>query len=188
MNTNEKIVVAIVGMCGSGKSVATEFFVKNGFNKIYFGAVTLEAITAQRLEITPDNERSVREALREKDGLAAYAKYLLPRIIENSSKGDVVLDGLYSWSEYKYLMKNLDSRLIVVAVISDKQIRFERLSQRDFRPLSKEDAEKRDYSEIEKLEKGGPIAEADYYIINNSTMDSFISQLTEILAKIRANN
>ena len=33
--------VAVVGMCGSGKSVLTDMFVKSGWSKVYFGGVTV---------------------------------------------------------------------------------------------------------------------------------------------------
>ena len=59
-------VVAVVGMCGSGKSVATDLFVANNWEKVYFGGVTLDTLKERGMEITPDNERLVREELREK--------------------------------------------------------------------------------------------------------------------------
>jgi dephospho-CoA kinase len=42
----------------------------------------------------------------------------------------------------------------------------------------------RDRSEIENLEKGGPIAAADYYILNNGTIEDAESRLDDILKQI----
>ena len=42
----------------------------------------------------------------------------------------------------------------------------------------------RDRSEIENLEKGGPIAAADYYILNNGTVEDMYERLGEILKEI----
>ena len=49
-------IIAIVGMCGSGKSIANEFFVKKGFKSIYFGGVTIDKLKEENLEINEKNE------------------------------------------------------------------------------------------------------------------------------------
>ena len=37
-------VIAIVGMCGAGKSVASDYLESIGYKKVYFGGVTLEKL------------------------------------------------------------------------------------------------------------------------------------------------
>ena len=59
-------VLAIVGMCGSGKSVACDILEKKGYKKVYFGGVTLDELKKAGLEDTPENEKMMRESLREK--------------------------------------------------------------------------------------------------------------------------
>ena len=59
-----KKLIAIVGMSGSGKSVASDYLEKEGFNKIYFGGVVLDTLKSEGLEINPDNEKMMRERLR----------------------------------------------------------------------------------------------------------------------------
>lgn len=162
-------VVAIVGMCGTGKSVATDCLENNGWRKVYFGGIILEALRERGLEITPENERIVREELRAIHGNAAHALKFLPIIMQLLEEYNVVIDGLYSWSEYKYLKKELKNRLHVLCIVSDKLDRYNRLAKRPVRPLSFSEAEERDIAEIENMEKGGPIAIADKYIMNNST-------------------
>jgi dephospho-CoA kinase len=54
---------------------------------------------------------------------------------------------------------------------------------REYRPLSGEEAEKRDFAEIETLEKGGPIALCDYYITNDGTLEELKNSIHS-LAKI----
>jgi len=174
-------VIAIVGMCGSGKSEVTKFFVELGYVKIYFGNITINELNKQGLEINESNEKRIREKLREKHGLSAYALQLLPDINKAASCSNVVLDGLYSWSEYRYLKEHFGSDLITLAVVSNQQIRIKRLQARTIRSLNASEVECRDVAEIENLEKGGPIARADYYILNNFGMKELEKQFEDFI-------
>lgn len=172
-------IVAIVGMCGSGKSIASKYFEDLGYKNVYFGGVTMEKLKEAGLEVTPENEKMMREKLRRELGMGAYAKVLLPRILELSKDYDVVLDGLYSWSELKILEEEFDMRTI--AIVCDKNLRYDRLSKREIRPFNNEEAKKRDITEIENIEKAGPIAYADYFIYNNGSMEEYYKRLDEII-------
>ena len=172
-------IVAIVGMCGSGKSIASKYFEDLGYKNVYFGGVTMEKLKEAGLEVTPENEKMMREKLRRELGMGAYAKVLLPRILELSKDYDVVFDGLYSWSELKILEEEFDMRTI--AIVCDKNLRYDRLSKRDVRPFNNEEAKKRDITEIENIEKAGPIAYADYFIYNNGSMEEYYKRLDEII-------
>lgn len=176
-------LVAIIGMSGSGKSVATDYLKNKGWNKIYFGGVVLDQLKENHLEITPDNEKKMRESLRKKYGMAAMAIILLPQITESIKKQDTVLDGLYSWDEY-LVLKEKFSNLKLICVIADKDIRYHRVAIRKIRGLNNEEVEKRDYAEIENLAKGGPIAISDYYIFNNGSIEEENRRLEEIIKKM----
>ena len=180
-------IIAIVGMCGSVKSVASEYLENNlQYKKVYFGGVTMKKLQEEGLEVNPENEKMMREKLRKDLGMGAYAKVLLPEIKELSKDNNVVLDGLYSWTEYKILLEEIPN-LILIGVIADKSLRYSRLAEREYRQLTNLEAEKRDLAEIENIEKAPPIAYADYYIFNNGTIDEYINRLNEILKNINKN-
>ena len=50
--------------------------------------------------------------------------------------------------------------------------------------MNKEEITKRDISEIENLAKGGPISMADYFILNNGSIDDYHKRLDQILNEI----
>ena len=77
-------LVAIVGMCGSGKSVATEYFKNKNYEVIYFGGVTMKKLKEENLEVNPENEKMMREKLRSMYGMGAFAQILLPKIEKNN--------------------------------------------------------------------------------------------------------
>lgn len=166
-------IIAIVGMCGSGKSIASEYYESLGFNKVYFGGVTMDQLKENNMEVNPENEKYMREKLRKEYGMAAYAILLLPKIENYVKISNVVLDGLYSWDELKVLKDKFKEQLVVIAIVVNKDYRYSRLSTRDIRPLTNEEANNRDVAEIENLAKGGPISYADYYILNNGDIESY---------------
>lgn len=177
-------IIAIVGMCGSGKSVASEILVSKGYKRVYFGGVTMEKLKEKGLEISAENERMMRDKLREDLGMGAFAKLLLPKIKELDKTGLVVLDGLYSWDEYKILSEEFGNRLVTIAIVCDKKKRYNRLKVREERALTPKQAKERDLSEIENVAKAEPIAYADYYVFNNGTLEEYQERLEEILKLI----
>ena len=180
-------IIAIVGMCGSGKSIASDYYESLGFKKIYFGGVTLEKMKEEGLEVNAENEKYMREKLRSEYGMGAYATLLLPRIREYFQEGNVILDGLYSWDELKILKNEFKNDLYVLAIVVDKATRYNRLNVRDIRPLTNDEAEKRDISEIENIQKAGPISYADYYVLNNDDIERYKLDLENITKKIMEN-
>jgi dephospho-CoA kinase len=177
-------VVAIVGMTGSGKSEVTRLFGEKGFAIVRFGDITDEEVKKQGLPLNEANERAARERLRHEHGMAAYAKLSLPRIDNALKTSNVIVDGLYSWEEYIFLKENYGDKLVVVAVWSSPQDRYQRLGNRKVRPLTLQEAASRDRAEIENLNKGGPIAVADYTILNNATLDEMKNQAERIIGKL----
>lgn len=177
-------IIAIVGMCGSGKSIATEILENNGWHKVYFGGVTYKKMQEEGIARTPESEKTFRENLRKKYGPECYAKLLLPEIKEALKEKNVVLDGLYSWYEYKYLIENLEEELQLICIVTDKKIRYNRIAKRLERPFNNKEAKERDISELENLYKGGPIAYADYYIFNNGNLEEYKKRLEEIIKQI----
>lgn len=173
-------VLALVGMCGSGKSIVNDYFKEKGFFPVYFGGVTIEEVKKRGLEVNEQNEKTVREELRKEHGMAAYAILNLPKIKDALAKANVIVDGLYSWSEYKVLKDEFQDNLVVIAVYAPPKLRYDRLSKRPVRPITAEDASKRDFAEIENIEKAGPITMADYTLINDGDYEKIYGQLKDL--------
>lgn len=188
------IIVAIVGMTGSGKSTVSECLVDRGWQHIRFGQVTIDQLKEEQKEINPENEKNMREKLRREYGMGVFASLSLATIEEALKHQHVVIDGLYSWSEYKILRGTYGDRIHVVAVVASPKTRYERLENRmhdaqndpnyRMRPLKAEEAQKRDHVEIENIEKGGPIAMADFTLLNESTPQDMIDALLSYVDQV----
>lgn len=188
MSTDRNVkIVAFVGLPGAGKSSAVDYVTDKKYPKVYFGGIVLEEMTKAGLEHTQENERPFRENLRKREG----KDFVVNRIIEQiqgligAGQDRIVADGLYTWTEYKALKTAFPGELTTVAVVAPRHIRHRRLAIRPIRPLTAEEATKRDWAEIENLEKGGPIAIADHYIINDASLEKLHQQIDTILNDIK---
>ena len=177
-------VIALVGMAGSGNSEVARLFEKSGYCRIRFGDITDIEVARRGLPLNEANERQVREQLRQEYGMDAYAKLNLPRIDEALLNTNVIVDGLYSWEEYVLLKGYYGEKLKLVAVYSSPKTRSSRLAVRRIRPLTAQEVTDRDKNEIEIINKGGPIALADYTITNESTLQELKEQTLHIIERL----
>jgi len=109
----------------------------------------------------------------------------LSRIDSALTHSDVVIDGLYSWEEYIFLKDYYGEDLYVVAVWASPTTRYARLTTRLNRRLTLEEAASRDRTEIENTNKGGPIAIADFTIINESSLENLKREAKRIISSLR---
>jgi len=177
--------VAIVGMVGAGKTTGARFLEKNGFNYIRFGQVVMDEVKKRGLSVCEKNEKMVREGLRKKHGMAVMAVLNYPKIKKALKITHVVGDDLYSWAEYLYLKKRLENKMIVLAVHASPEARYSRIIKRTERPLTPRLAQSRDYADISNIQKAGPIAMADYVIINEGKKKELHQKLNIFLQKFK---
>lgn len=188
-------LVCLVGLAGAGKTeVADCLMKKRDFGFVRFGQITLDWFIKKGIKPTEKMERKIREDLRRKHGMAAFAKLNVSKIDSLLKKGDVIGDGLYSWEEYLYLKNKYKNRLIVIAVYAPPKIRYSRLVSRgkrhgkdaklQFRSFTLKEAAARDKAEIENLHKAGPIAMADFTLLNVCAINVLYKQIDIIVKEI----
>lgn len=181
-------ILAIVGMAGSGKSVVVDYLTNHGHPKVYFGGMIYKEMERRGIERSEDGEveKKFREEIREKEGKDWVVRQVIAETknLINAGQKRIVLDGVYSWTEYMALKHEFPTCLTSVAVVVDKKLRYDRVAKRPGRAFDARAIRERDRSEIENLEKGGPIAAADYYILNNGTTDELHDRLEQILKEI----
>ena len=183
--TNPK-VVAFVGMPGSGKGTCTDYLHNtHNWPVVHFGNMVYEEVQRRGLDNVHD-ETFVREDMRTQEGKAVLAKHSARKADEYAASGNqtIVFDGLYSWSELLYLRKKFGDNLLVIASVAPRKTRYQRILDRKDahrKYTSKQQLIDRDIAEIENLEKGGPIAFADYTILNDSEPQTMTGKLDAIL-------
>lgn len=181
-------ILAIVGMSGSGKSVMVDHLTAKGYPKVYFGGMIYKEMEKRGIARTEDgeSEKEFREMIRETEGKDWVVKQVIAETKDLIAAGQkrIILDGVYSWTEYKTLKHEFPKCLTFIGVVVDKKLRYARVAERKERSFDAAAIRERDRSEIENLEKGGPIAAADYYILNNGTVEEAQADLDKILKEI----
>ena len=180
-----EMALALVGMPGAGKSLCAAHLADKGLFVLRFGALVEAEVKRRGLMVNAANERVVREDLRERHGMAAMAALSLPELeAALRTRRHIVIDGLYSFSEYLYLQERLGAELVLLAIAAPRLLRYARLATRPVRPLTAAEASERDRLEIETLEKGGPIAIADFTLVNDGAVDAMLRRLDRLLLEL----
>lgn len=179
-------MIAFVGMAGSGKSAAARYVKSKGVPAVYFGGILYKAMEEAGVEVTPESQQRFRFEIREREGKDFVAKRALEEVhgLIGAGQKRIVLDGLYSWTEYRLFKREFPGEVMVVAMVPPKKARHHRLIHRKDRPFTQDEANQRDWSEIEDIEKGGPIAVADYYIVNDGPEEDTHLKIDAVLKEI----
>lgn len=181
-----RTIIGLCGLPGAGKSEAAAVLMDMGFRKIRFGDITDEKLNKLGKEINEENERWMREKIREEHGMEAFAKLNIEKIRKELEMGEVVIDGLRSIEEYYLLKKEFPEEFISIAIYSPPVLRYMRLSKRPKRPLTKEECMSRDRTEIKNLGVGGTIAMADYTVCNTTGLQTLKFEIEKIIKKLNS--
>jgi len=164
----QKKVIAISGMPGAGKGVASEAGKSLGFDVLVLGDVIREETERRGIEPTPKNMGDVMLELRANEGVAVVAKRLLPKI-EGCRSSTVIVEGVRSVHELQELQHNHE--VITVAIHASPRTRFQRLlsRKRSDDPKTWDVFFERDYREL-NVGLGHVIALADLVLVNEGTI------------------
>lgn len=180
----QKVILALAGLPGAGKSEASQYFINKKIPVISFGRVTNEYIDKNGLQHTEENHKRIREEFRAKHGKEAYAVLNEEKIKNALSKSIiVVIEGMRSWEEYLYIKKNFKNvKLVILTIFADKETRYRRLNERKYRKGL--GGEERDINELVGTNMGNTIAFCDYFIENNASVEELYDKLENIFREI----
>jgi dephospho-CoA kinase len=181
-----KIILAVVGLPGAGKIEVTGYLLKKtGWPKVYFGQAVIDEVLRRGLSLNEANERLVREEFRAKDGMAAMAVANLPAVKKAFETSSVIIESLYSWEEYLKMKEQFGESFKAVAIFCSYETRAGRMQIRPARPLTATELDSRDKSQIENLHQAGPIARADWTIINEGSREELFAKIDEVLSNLK---
>lgn len=177
---DKKIILALVGLPGSGKTEAANYFKSKGLPVISFGQMINEYISKNNLPHTIATHKKITTEIRKKYGKEALAVLNEKKISQSLKKKNIVIiEGMRSFEEYFYLKKKFSTaKIVILALYADKELRWHRIGRR--RGRNELRGEKRDFHELINLNMAPTIAFCDFLIKNNFSKEEFYDKLEEV--------
>ncbi len=178
----KKRVIALSGMPGAGKGVASQAAKDLGLEVLVLGDVIREETQRRGLEPNPKNMGNVMLQVRANEGPAVVAKRLLPKI-EASTSPLVIVEGIRSQDELHELKSKF--AVVTVAIHASPKTRFQRLLSRGRSddPKNWDTFYERDNREL-NVGLGHVIALADVVLLNEGTISELQSSIKAALSKL----
>ncbi|MCS7134354.1 MAG: AAA family ATPase [Candidatus Pacearchaeota archaeon] len=179
------MIVGIAGTIGAGKDTIANFFVKNyNFKKIVMSNFLREIEKHRRVKPTRANLRKLQLELRKKYGEEILMEMLLSKIVEKNLKR-VVISGIRTLAEIKFLKKKLNAKIIFVD--AKPEVRFLRIKKRGrigdpktYEQFLHEDAIENAMFSLKKVKKF-----ADFVIDNSFDVKNMERQIRRIAKKMK---
>jgi len=173
-------IIGLTGTNGSGKGEAASFFGRHGYAYYSLSDLIREELKKCGLESTRDNLIRTGNRLRKKFGADILARRTTEKI-----KGNAVIDSIRNPKEVALLRSLKDFTLL--AVDAPPEIRYERvrLRGRNESALSLQEFIAKEQEEMTTLETGQQLQQcmqmADFFVMNDSTLDAFHRKLEKFL-------
>lgn len=190
-----RIVVSVVGLPGSGKSIAAEMLRKRGFEVIELGDIWRDLLKKNHISrFDPIGTREFTRKMRQKYGKDVYARLAFRKI--QKKRAPVAIMGIRSTYEMDYLKKRLKS-ICIIALLAPMRMRYGRLKARgkpedpknfkDFEWLNTR--EKRGFMKAKSEERHGimhVMKDADYLIYNSGSIKDLEKNMEGLVKRIGA--
>jgi dephospho-CoA kinase len=184
-------LIAAAGLSGAGKTTGLQHLARMCDGQyVYLGQTVLEAVRDQGLPSSPENERKVRLALREKHGSAFLVKLIEQKITGYLKTGVApLLDAIFNPEELD-LVRSIASSVLssvpvyLLGVTAPFDVRCERLRSRRERPCTASELQARDKTELETLGTAEVLQAASHTIVNESSLEVYYQTLRDFLQSI----
>ena len=181
----KKRVIAILGMPGAGKGIASEAARRLGLEVLVLGDVIREETERRGLEPTPENVGNVMLQVRRDEGPAVVVRRLVPKI-EASGSQTLIVEGIRSEDEVQELRSKYE--VVTVGIHASPKTRFQRLLARGRSddPKTWNTFYERDSREL-NVGLCRVIALADILLLNEGTIEELQSSFRAAMRKLNEN-
>ena len=180
------LIIAVTGLRGAGKSLVKEVGEEFGIPSLEMSDAVLDAM--ERIGVKRDGEmgsvdiRDFAKMMRERFGPDVFARKTIEKLLEQGYQ-TVIVSGVRGMYEIETFRKH--GRVVIIAVVADKQLRFKRTVARN------RQHDPKTYEEFilaDEKDKGFGVDEvienADYVIENNGTIAEAKEKVRSVLRTI----
>lgn len=179
------MIVGLTGSLAAGKGVVADFLKEKGFVYLSLSNELRDLLKDNKIQITRENLQFFGNKYREEMGVGYLAEIVYNKVLNQQYK-NVIIDGIRNPGEINILRKLKNFFLVCVDAVPE--IRFKRLVEREREsdPKTWEDfliVDNRDKGIGEKETGQGVgrcMAQADYTIVNNNSIDETKKQIENI--------
>jgi len=178
----KKNVIAMSGMPGAGKGIASQAGKQLGFDVFVLGDVIREETERRGLDPTPQNIGAVMLDIRAKEGPAVVARRLMSKI-EQSKASTVIIEGIRSLHELNEIRTKYE--VVPLAIHASPKTRFQRLLSRNRSddPKTWETFQERDFRELD-VGLGNVLALADVVLVNEGNISELELAFRKAVSKL----
>ena len=182
----KKIVLGIVGMPASGKTVVAEYLSKKpNAMRIHLGDFIWQFLKKRGIKPSAEMGTMASLFIWAEYGDIPIASWALKKIRAAKGKKIIILDSLRTVEEARIFKSKFKDDFHMVAVLTGPKIRLDREKKRArYGKVSKLDFRMRDREEL-RIGVGDLIASADYYIDANSGMAAVKKQTDALLKQLQ---
>lgn len=181
---NKKIIVGLVGKLACGKGTVVKYLVKKyGASSYRYSRILRNILDRVYQEQSRENMINTSSWLRKNFGQDILSK-TLARDIEQDKNKLIVFDGIRRQPELKIFKKM--PGFILIRIVSDPKIRYERLIKRRENPGDSKKTFKQflnDHKSVSDRETPMVMKQADYEINNDGNLKDLLRQVDEIILK-----
>ena len=179
------MIIGLTGTKGSGKGDLSKYLEDKGFQKLVFSDVLKDELIKRNILPTRENLQNLGNEFRQQGG-----DILAKKLLEKVTQEKVVLDGIRNPNEITYLKANTD--FVLIGIDADEHTRYERgllrgspKDPRTFKEFRERDFKDRKSEDPAGLQVDNCLAQADYKIFNNITIEEFHAQIESVLIQIK---
>jgi len=182
-----QLVIGLVGMPASGKTVVADYLAKRfSAHRIHLGNFIWEFLAKRGVK--PSTEMGLMASLYmwAEYGDVPITNWAYKQLQKVRNKKLVVLDSLRTMEEAQFFQDKLRERFHLIAVLASPSTRLKREQARGrFGKVTKVEFRMRDKEEL-RLGVGDLIASSNHYIEANSTIPAIKKHVDKILKQIRS--
>ncbi|MEA3379141.1 MAG: AAA family ATPase [Nanoarchaeota archaeon] len=171
------MIIGIVSLAGAGKDTFADYLVlKYDFRKINTSDAISEILKEKDLEDNKDNRSIIADQWRKETGRMDIVTFKSLEKIKDPK--NLVIIGFRSLEESE-LMKKMFPSAILISLIANPKIRYSRKRMGD--PQDRAGFFGRDERDINKKGLAKVIMSADYFILNNSSLEDFYKKIDKFM-------